>query len=160
MVTSIRDAHNEDIPLVADIDHEAFSPYGTAERIEVFYARFLSFPLGFIVLEVDSEIAGYACSEKWLHERKPGLNENSMETHQSDGRIFCITGMAVRQNQRGKGYGLAMLDRLIAFARQEGCIKIILETTHAQRFYSKRGFKAIGTREERGITLSIMALEL
>jgi N-acetylglutamate synthase-like GNAT family acetyltransferase len=109
---------------------------------------------------VDGEIAGYACSEKWLCEREPGLGENPMETHQLTGKLFCITGMAVRIKYQGKGYGLAMLDRLIAIACQENCDRIVLETTHAQGFYLKRGFKVTGTRQERGVALNVMALEL
>jgi ribosomal protein S18 acetylase RimI-like enzyme len=148
------------MPIVVDLDDEAFSPYGTVEGIEVFRARLQSFPAGFIVLEVDGEIAAYACSEKWLCEREPKLNENSKDTHHPNGKIFFITGMAVSVTYRGKGYGLALLDRLTAIARQENCDKIVLETTHAQGFYLKRGFKVTGTRQERGVALNVMVLEL
>jgi ribosomal protein S18 acetylase RimI-like enzyme len=68
--------------------------------------------------------------------------------------------MAVRMKYRGKGYGLAVLDKLIEIAHQEGCIKIILETTHAQGLYFKRGFRIVRSREERGIRLDVMALDL
>jgi len=156
----IRQAQETDIPQVARIDYEAFSPYGTAEKPETFALRFKAFPSGFIVLTEDDEIAGYGCSEKWLTEREPGLDENPLETHKPDGRIFCITGMAVHSKHRGKGYGLAILDRLIQIAKMENCAKIVLETTHAQGLYLKRGFKTIQSRSERGVTLDIMELDL
>jgi [ribosomal protein S18]-alanine N-acetyltransferase len=156
----IRAVKKTDLPIIADLDYEAFSPYGTAEKPEIFIARFRTFPNGFVVLEVDSEIAGYGCSEKWLHDREPGLDENPFETHHPDGRVFCITGMAVRINQRGKGYGLALLDRLIEIASQESCEKIILETTHSQGLYIKRGFAIVRSKQARGLTLDVMVLEL
>ncbi len=156
----IRQVQENDLPEVADLDHEAFSPYGTAENLETFISRSKAFPSGFVVLTVGNEIAAYGCAEKWLAEREPGLDENPLDTHKPEGRIFCITGMAVRTKQRKKGYGLAVLDHLIQIAKSERCTKIVLETTHAQGLYSKRGFKTIKSRTERGVILDIMSLDL
>src|SRR6185503_14241671 len=142
----VRNAREQDISAVAEIDAEAFSSYGTAEKPETFQRRLTAFPNGFIILIADNEIAGYGCSEKWLTERQPGLDENPLVTHQPDGRIFCITGMAVETKYRGRGYGLLILDKLIEIAHSEGCRKIILETTNAQSLYLKRGFKTIRNR--------------
>jgi ribosomal protein S18 acetylase RimI-like enzyme len=160
MKYEIRQVQENDLSSVADIDYEAFSPYGTAEKPETFAQRFKAFPSGFIVLTEDDEIAAYGCTEKWLAERQPGLDENPLNTHKPNGKIFCITGMAVRIHHRGKGYGLAVLDQLIQIAKRERCIKIMLETTHAQGLYLKRGFRTIQSRIERGVTLDIMTLDL
>ncbi len=156
----VRSAREQDIPAVTEIDAEAFSPFGTAEKPETFQLRLTAFPDGFIVLIADHEIAAYGCSEKWSAEREPGLDENPLATHQADGRILCITGMAVRMSQRGKGYGLLVLDKLIEIAHREGCRKILLETTHAQGLYLKRGFKTVQSRSERGISLDVMSLDI
>jgi len=156
----IRQIREIDLPDVADLDYEAFSSYGTAENPETFALRFKAFLAGFIVLTEDNEIAAYGCSEKWLTEREPGLDEDPLDTHKPNGKIFCITGMAVRIKYRGKGYGLAILDHLIQIAKRERCTKIVLETTHAQGLYLKRGFKTIESSNERGVTLDIMALGL
>lgn len=156
----IRHVQEEDLPEVADLDYEAFSPYGTAENPETFLLRFQAYPSGFVVLIKNGEIAAYGCSEKWLTEREPGLDENPLDTHKPDGKIFCITGMAVRIKHRGKGYGLAVLDYLIEIARDERCVKIVLETTHAQGLYLKRDFQIVQSRTEREVTLDIMALDL
>jgi ribosomal protein S18 acetylase RimI-like enzyme len=156
----IRQVQESDLPEVADLDYEAFSPYGTAENPETFTLRFKAFPSGFVVLTEGDEITAYGCSEKWLTEREPGLDENPLDTHKPDGKIFCITGMAVLIKHRGKGYGLAVLDHLIQIAKREQCAKIVLETTHAQGLYLKRDFKTIQSRNERGITLDIMSLDL
>jgi ribosomal protein S18 acetylase RimI-like enzyme len=146
--------------VVAEIDAEAFSSYGTAEKLETFQLRLTKFPNGFIILVADNEIAAYGCSEKWLAEREPGLDEHPAVTHQPDGKIFCITGMAVKTKYRKMGYGLLILDKLIEIAHNEGCRKIVLETSHAQGLYLKRGFKTVRNRTERGMLLDVMSLEL
>jgi ribosomal protein S18 acetylase RimI-like enzyme len=156
----IQRVQQNDLSIIADLDDEVFSPYGTAENLETFIARFKAFPSGFIVLKENDEIVAYGCSEKWLTEREPGLDENPLETHKADGKFFCITGMAVRIKHRGKGYGLALLDSLIQIARREDCVKIVLETTHAQGLYLKRGFQTLCSRDERGVILDIMSLDL
>jgi ribosomal protein S18 acetylase RimI-like enzyme len=156
----IRNAREQDIPAVVEIDTEAFSPYGTAEKPETFQLRLTAFPNGFVILIADNEIAGYGCSEKWLTEREPGLDENPLVTHQPEGRIFCITAMAVKPKYRGRGYSLLVLDKLIETAHLEGCKKVILETTHAQDLYLKRGFKTVKRRTEGGISLDVLSLDL
>ena len=115
--TLVRNAREQDIPTVAEIDAEAFSPYGTAEKPETFQLRLTAFPDGFIILIADNEIAAYGCSEKWLTEREPGLDENPLATHQPEGRILCITGMAVKMKYQKWVYGLLILDKLIVCQR-------------------------------------------
>lgn len=156
----VRNAREQDIPAVAEIDAEAFAPYGTAEKPETFQLRLTAFPNGFIILVADNEIAAYGCSEKWLTEREPALDENPLATHQPEGRIFCITAMAVKTKYRERGYSLRVLDKLIEIAHSEGCRKIILETTHAQDLFLKRGFKTVQNRTERGISLDVMSLDI
>jgi ribosomal protein S18 acetylase RimI-like enzyme len=156
----VRNAREQDIPAVIEIDAEAFSSYGTAEMPETFQQRLTAFPNGFIILIAENEIAAYGCSEKWLTEQQPGLDENPFVTHQPDGRIFCITGMAVKTKYRGRGYGLLVLDKLMEIAHNEGCRKIVLETTNAQGLYLKRGFKTVQNRTERGISLEVMSLDI
>jgi ribosomal protein S18 acetylase RimI-like enzyme len=156
----IRNVRDQDIPAVIEIDTEAFSAYGTAEKPETFPLRMKAFPDGFIILVAENQIAGYGCSEKWLTDREPGLNENPSVTHQPEGRILCITGLAVRTKFRGRGYSLLILDKLIEIAHKEGCKKIVLETSHAQDLYLKRGFTTVQTRTERGTSLDVMALDI
>jgi ribosomal protein S18 acetylase RimI-like enzyme len=156
----VRNAREQDMSAVAEIDAEAFSPYGTAETLETFQLRLTAFPNGFVILIADNEIAAYGCSEKWLTEREPGLDENPLVTHQPDGRIFCITAMAVKTKYQGRGYDSLILDKLMEIAHNEGCRKIILETTQAQDLYLKRGFQVIRNRTERGISLDVMSLEI
>ena len=156
----VRNARDQDLPAVVEIDTEAFTPYGTAENPETFQLRLRAFPDGFIILVADNEIAAYGCSDKWLSERVPALDENPMVTHQLDGRILCITGMAVKKKYQGRGYGVRVLDKFLEIAHGERCQKIVLETTHAQDFFLKRGFKTVQKRTERGVTLDVMSLDV
>ena len=156
----VRNAREQDIPAVAEIAAEAFSRHGDAEKLETFQRRLTAFPNGFIILVAENEIAAYGCSEKWLTEREPGLDQNPLMTHQPDGRIFCITAMAVKMKYRGRAYSLLVLDRLIETAHSEGCKKIVLETSHAQDLYLKRGFKTVQQRTEHGISFDLMSLDL
>ena len=156
----VRNARDQDLPAVVEIDTEAFTPYGTAENPETFQLRLRAFPDGFIILVADNEIAAYGCSEKWLTEREPALDEHPMVTHQLDGRILCITGMAVKKKYQGRGYGKRVLDKFLEIAHGERCQKIVLETTHAQDFFLKRGFKTVQKRTERGVTLDVMSLDV
>jgi ribosomal protein S18 acetylase RimI-like enzyme len=156
----IRNARDQDLSAVAEIDAEAFSPYGTAEKLETFQRRLTAFPNGFIILVAENEIAAYGCSEKWLTEREPHLDENPMVTHQIDGRIFCITAMAVRKKFQGRGYSALVLEKLLEIAHNEGCRKVVLETSHAQDLYRKRGFKTVRNRTERGTSMDVMSLDI
>lgn len=156
----VRNARDQDISTVVEIDAEAFSPYGTTEKPETYQSRLTVFPDGFIILVEDNEIAAFGCSEKWLIEREPGLDEDPRVTHQPEGRILCITGMAVKKKFQGRGYGLRILDKLIEIAHREGCRKIVLETTHAQELFLKRGFNTVQNRTERGIPLDVMSLDI
>jgi ribosomal protein S18 acetylase RimI-like enzyme len=156
----LRNAREQDIPAVLEIDTEAFSHYGTAEEPETFLHRLTAFPDGFIILVVDNEIAAYGCSEKWSTEREPGLDEDASVTHQRDGRIFCITAIAVKSKYRGRGYSTLVLDKLLEIAHNQGCRKIVLETAHDQDLFQKRGFKTVRNRTERGISLDVMSLDI
>ena len=156
----VRNARDQDIAAVAEIDAEAFTPYGTAEKPETFHHRLTAFPDGFVILVTDNEIAAYGCSEKWLTEREPGLDEDPVVIHQPEGRILCITTLAVKMKYRGRGYGSRILDKFLEIAHGERCQKIVLETAYAQGFFLKRGFKSVQKRMERGISLEVMSLDV
>lgn len=156
----VRNARDQDIPAVAEIDAEAFAPYGTAEKLATFQQRLVAFPHGFIILIAENEIAGFGCTEKWLTEHEPALDQNPLVTHQPDGRILCVTAMAVKKKFRGRGYSLLLLDKLLEIAHREGCRKVVLATTHAQDLYEKRGFKTVQHHTERNTSMDVMSLDI
>jgi ribosomal protein S18 acetylase RimI-like enzyme len=156
----VRNARDQDVPTVVEIDAEASAPYGTAEKLETFQHRLTAFPDGFIILIADNEIAGYGCSEKWLSEREPGLDQDPFVTHQPDGRVLCITALAVKKKFQGNGYRLLLLDKLLEIAHLQGCRKIVAQTMHAQDLFQTRGFQRVQSHTERGVSLDIMSLDI
>ena len=159
----VRNAREQDIPAVLEIEAEAASaasPSGTASTAERLQQRLTAFPNGFIILVADNEVAGYGCSEKWLDEHEPQPDQTPLAAHQPDGRIFFITTLAVKKKYRGRGYRLLLLDKLIETAHLEGCRKVLLEAAHDQDLYLERGFKTVRNRTEGGISLDVMSLDL
>ena len=65
----VRNAREQDIPAVVEIDTEAFSAYGTAERPETFQLRLTAFPDGFVILVAENEIAAYGFGRHGLPSR-------------------------------------------------------------------------------------------
>jgi ribosomal protein S18 acetylase RimI-like enzyme len=156
----VRNAREQDIPAVLEIEAEAASDSQSAAAQEVFQQRLTVFPNGFIILVADNEIAGYGCSEKWLDEHEPQPDSNPMATHQPDGRIFYITALAVKKKFRGRGYRSVLLDKLIETAHLEVCRKVIVETSDDQDLYQQRGFKIVQNRKERGTSLDVLSLDM
>lgn len=156
----IRLAQENDLPSVVNIDNEVFSPYGTTEEPRIIASRLSVFPEGFFVLESDGVIAGYGSSEKWATEREPVMNEDAFASHDSSRRIFRITAMAVKNDYQNRGVGSAILDRLLSIAHEQGCRRVVLETTHAKQFYLHRGFHVAGTRQQMNAMLFVMAKAL
>lgn len=156
----VRNAREQDLPAVAEIEAEAASPLRSAANPETLQQRLMVFPNGFFILVADNEIAGYACSEKWLEEHVPQPDPNPAATHQPDGKLFFITALAVKKKFRGRGYRSILLDKLIEIAHLEVCRKVILETAHDQDLFLQRGFKVVQNRKERGTSLDVMALDM
>jgi len=155
-----RPVAEHDLPSVVDLDYEAFSPYGTTEDPRIFTARFKVFPQGFIVAEQNGIVVDYACSEKWMSDREPTLDENPENTHSPDGTVFCITGMAVRRAYQRQMIGSLLLQDLLRIAREHGCAKVVLETSNARDFYLKHGFSKSGERQQNDTLLHIMTFQL
>jgi ribosomal protein S18 acetylase RimI-like enzyme len=150
----VRNAREQDLPAVAEIDAESASLQHTSAAPEMLQQRLTVFPNGFIILVAGNEIAGYGCSEKRLDEQ---LLEAA---HEPDGRNFLITALGVREKYRGKGYRSILLDKLIETAHLEGCRRVIVETANDGDLYGQRGFKIVQDRIERGSSLDVMSLDL
>lgn len=154
---TIRLALPADLPAICAIDFEAFSPYGTAEAPEVFAKRLAVYPDGFLVAEQAGAVIAYACCERWTTDREPALGEDPALAHDPTGHICCITGIAVRSDFQRQGFGTALLDQLIELADGWGCVKIVLETTHAVSLYQRHGFEVVNSRRQSDVTLVVMA---
>lgn len=161
MIT-IRQATTQDLPNMIAMDQEIFGAYGADEDPAVIRGRLAVFPEGCAVLETAEthEFVGYLTTEKWLTLQEPELDKDPRKTHHPDGRILCVTTFCIGTNYQNQGLGPRLLDYTITLAHTHHCTDIVLETAHAQRFYTRHGFKTLGQREQRGIVLYVMHLKL
>jgi GNAT superfamily N-acetyltransferase len=135
-------------------------PISAAFKGQLFLTDHLVFPEGFIVAELDGQIIAYASSERWTVEREPHIDEDPIDTHHPDGRVFCITAMAVDPGHQNHGVGTALLQYLMQFARVCGCERVVLETSQARRFYESRGFSCNAERWHGDTRLYVMSCTL
>ena len=73
-----------------------------------------------------------------------------------------IGRMAVRAEWRGRGVGAALLERLVALAREQGFARVALNAqTRAAGFYARYGFERCGPEfDEAGIPHCVMERRL
>ena len=129
MDISIKDAHPEDIPKIAEIERLCFT---TPWSEEAFASQLTSNPV-FKVLTVDGEIAGYAVIDTQI------LPESE---------LFNI---AVSPEYRGKGLSKLLMDSALADARKLGAETVLLEVRASNAaaigLYEKYGFVQNGVRK-------------
>jgi amino-acid N-acetyltransferase len=51
-----------------------------------------------------------------------------------------LRSLVVREPHRGSGLGVALVDRIVAVAREQGAERLFLLTTTAATFFARRGF--------------------
>jgi ribosomal protein S18 acetylase RimI-like enzyme len=162
----LRPATEADLPSMVAMDQEIFGAYGANEELAVICARLAVFPTGCVVLEEKAAkhalpvFVGYLTSEKWKQMREPALDEDPTQTHEPDGTLLNITTLVVGRPFQGRGLGALLLEHVLTIARQERCTQIVLETAHAQRFYRQHGFVQVAERQQRGIVLAVMHLQI
>ena len=126
--TAIRRATRRDVPRVVEIERESFSDPWTAGA---FRSAVDEERLDFLVAEQAGGIVGYAVSWCVMDEAE-------------------LANLAVAVDARGAGVGGALLDAVIAAARQSGADSMHLEVREsnaaARALYASRGFQAVGRR--------------
>ena len=109
-----------------------FGGYATAENIAPHYARIKDNECykTFVAL-VGDEIAGFITSVQWY-----GIGV--------DGSYMMITGIAVREENRNKGIGTRLIQRMESYAKEKNVFHIHLncgfKRTAAHAFYESNGF--------------------
>jgi len=166
---TLRQATIDDWAHIVALDQRIFGSYGAQEDPAIIRARLTIFPAGSALLEermatangpVDSQILGYLTTEKWATIREPALDEDPYITHDPTGSVLNITTLAIAPEHQKRRLGGRLVEQAIAIARREACTTIILETAHAERFYTRHHFTKVGERRQRGILLHIMGYSL
>src|SRR3546814_13028351 len=134
----IRIADWHDVSAVMPVMEDAFDPlYGEAWSETQLSALLLGPGNWMLVLEVEERICGFAVARSVLDEAELML-------------------IAVPQKMRGRGYGRALLDKVIVECRRRHVRRIDLEVrsdnANAVRLYESEGFRPVGhwSRSERG----------
>lgn len=134
---SILPASHADIEAICDLlgellSQEAdFSPDRNKQRhaVEVILAD--PDQAHMLVLTVDSEVVGLV-SLLYLTSTAMG------------GKVAMLEDMVISASHRSQGYGTRLLTAALAFAKQQGCLRITLLTDadnlRAQQFYQQQGF--------------------
>lgn len=71
-----------------------------------------------------------------------------------------LSGVYVHPQERGKGIGSALCERVIAEARRLEIFKIYLVTQDQQRLYSRLGWKAVFDEFYNGSQVTVMEFDL
>lgn len=148
----IRKATINDIEDIMDIEHESFHENVYEDR-SVFSSRILTFPDGFLVLEVDGNVCGYISSEIWNYSEKINkdmfdLNHSINKLHTTTGSELYISSIGVLKKYRRKGYGKLLFSelsgRIIEKYNISSMILIVSGWwTAAKKIYENNGFKEI-----------------
>lgn len=149
----IRNAAISDIEQIMEIEHESFCERVYEDR-SVFLDRILTFPDGFLVLEVDGQVCGYISSEIWdyLEEIKEdmfNLNHSISKLHVATGSELYISSIGLLKKHRGKGYGKLLFSELSRRTTEKYSISSIIlivsvQWTAAKNIYEKNAFEEAG----------------
>ncbi|API59074.1 ribosomal-protein-alanine N-acetyltransferase [Tardibacter chloracetimidivorans] len=128
----IRIADWHDVSAVMPVMEDAFDPlYGEAWSETQLSALLLGPGNWMLVLEVEERICGFAVARSVLDEAELML-------------------IAVPQKMRGRGYGRALLDKVIVECRRRNVRRIYLEVRsdneNAVMLYESAGFRPVGRR--------------
>ena len=141
---TIRNAIMADLNTVVAIEAACFPAAEAAEK-ESMEERLTAYTKGFFLAEIDGQAIGFingACSDSPIIEDK---FYESMKDHQDAGKHLMVYGLDVMPDYRGNGYARALMNRFIAFAREEGKVAVLLTCkSHLLAFYESFGYQNLG----------------
>ncbi|WP_237209981.1 GNAT family N-acetyltransferase [Rothia nasimurium] len=143
----IRQAQQEDLPILAAIEAECFPAAEAASESDL-RARFEVFGKHFWVLEADGEVVAFIDG---LVTDSPVIFDDlyeSPQAHTRHGAYQTVFGINTRPAYRGRGYASALIEKLIDQAREQGRTGVILTCKKELiGFYEKLGFELDGVSE-------------
>lgn len=133
-MSTIRNVTTDDFETVFDYVKKLWD-YNTYSREDVraVFDKVLADPHAFMfLLEDGGKIRG------WCH-------GDFFQTFWMSGKTCYISSLFTNKEDRGKGYGRALVDHAVRMAKEQGCKAIILDSglprKEAHRFYEKYGFE-------------------
>lgn len=157
----IRNVTPADLDAVTAVETACFPPAEAASR-EAFAYRIAVFPERFFVAEAKDRIIGIinGCSSSL-----PVIEDALFEPqgHEPEGKNQMVFGLAVLPAYQRQGIAAALMEHLIAYARQTGMQQVILTCKEAKlAYYGKFGFQNRGVSQSThgGAVWYDMTLEL
>jgi predicted N-acetyltransferase YhbS len=71
-----------------------------------------------------------------------------------------VAGVYVAAEERGKGIGAALVERVVEEARALGYAKLYLFTFSTEKYYERRGWKLVERTDYLGVEVAVMEREL
>lgn len=143
----IRNATMDDLEAVIHIEAICF-PAAEAATAEAMEDRLKTYQKGFFIAELKGEAIGFingAANDSPIIEDR---FYESMKYHQDAGRHLMVYGLDVLPAYRGKGYARALMNRFIAFAKEEEKSAVLLTCkSHLVSFYESFGYKNLGVSD-------------
>lgn len=143
----IRNASLADLDEVTAIEAICF-PVAEAAKRDAMEERLSGYAKGFFVAELDGKVIGFingACSDSPIIEDR---FYESMKYHQEDGKHLMVYGLDVHPDHQRRGYARQLMNRFIAFAKEEGKAAILLTCKeHLVRFYECFGYENLGVSD-------------
>lgn len=149
----LRRAELNDIDKIMRIEKASFDPESREDK-SVFIERLNVYSDGFFVMEWESEIIGFICTELWTYkedvvEADFELGHSILDMHKDKGSELYISAIGIAPKYRGKGAGKMLF--------QEGTGRILKENPHiksqilivsqawknARKIYKKSGFREV-----------------
>lgn len=144
---SIRNATMADLEAVIHIEAICF-PSAEAATAEAMEERLRTYQKGFFIAELDGQAIGFingAANDSPIIEDR---FYESMKYHQDSGKHLMVYGLDVLPDYRGNGYARKLMERFIAFAKEEGKTAVLLTCkSHLVAFYESFGYKNLGVSD-------------
>lgn len=109
---------------IMEIQEEAYSELFPEEEHVLKSKWLLSPDTCFVFTDDDNKILGYLLSHPWALDTPPKLNEAAYSAGNTSN--LYLHDLALSLDARGKGIAGSMVKRLLAQAKQQGFVKVLL----------------------------------
>ena len=149
MDINIRQVQPADLDASFWVESECFLPSEAASRDRI-QQRIQTFPRGFLVAELDSQIVGHVNSGALDHDDITDEDFKALIGHKEDGDNIVIFSLAVLPQYQGVGIGQRLMEKFseAAIAMQKQKILLLCKADLIS-YYEKIGFKSRGLSQSR-----------
>jgi ribosomal protein S18 acetylase RimI-like enzyme len=140
----LREAAPADLDRCFEIERIAYQGHEAASR-EKISKRIAAYPEGFVVLEMDGEVAGFINSGATHDADLADDDFKELKGHDPDGPHVVVLSVAVHPDYQGRGYANLLMEHFVSKMKtlNKTSIHLICQTSLIA-MYSKQGFHYSG----------------